>query len=86
MKEIGEIMARHWARESQDAIDDFDPLLDFFLGICIYGDKTGTDVNLWYPLARALGFHSCSSLAICLREVTTLEASRVCPFSRLRNI
>ena len=46
-------MSNEWASNTQDslAVDaDFDPDLDLFLGMAIYGDKTGTDVNQRYPL------------------------------------
>jgi hypothetical protein len=43
-------MANQWARESINNLDDFDAEHDFFIGIVIYGDKTGTDVNQRYPL------------------------------------
>ena len=46
----GEIMSNEWASDTQDSIDDFDPDQDFFLAFMLYGDKTGTNVNQWYPL------------------------------------
>jgi hypothetical protein len=49
-QDVGEIMANQWARESINNLDDFDAEHDFFIGIIIYGDKTGTDVNQRYPL------------------------------------
>lgn len=52
-QDIGEIMSKRWASESQDemeGMDDFDPQFDLFLAIMMYGDKTGTDVNQRYPL------------------------------------
>jgi hypothetical protein len=49
-RDIGEITAKHWARETQDNMVDLDPLLDFFVGIMMYGNKTSTDVNQCSPL------------------------------------
>jgi hypothetical protein len=49
-KDFGEIMSRSWSTETQDNMQDFDPNLDFFVGVMLYGDKTGTDVNQRYPL------------------------------------
>jgi len=48
-----EIMSNEWAIQTQDnlaADEDFDPELDFFVALQMYGDKTGTDVNQRYPL------------------------------------
>jgi hypothetical protein len=49
-KDFGEIMSRSWSTKTQDNMQDFDPDLDFFVGVMLYGDKTGTDVNQCYPL------------------------------------
>lgn len=48
--DYGEVMANQWARDTRAAIDDFDDNFDLVLGVIIYGDKTGTDVNQRYPL------------------------------------
>ena len=49
-EDYGEVMSRSWAAETQDSIEDFDPDFDLFIGVMLYGDKTGTDVNQRYPL------------------------------------
>jgi hypothetical protein len=43
-KDFGEIMPRGWVTEMQDNMQDFDPNLDFLLGVMLYGDKMGTDI------------------------------------------
>jgi hypothetical protein len=48
--DCGEVMAKEWARDTLEAMDDFDEVLDLLIGILMYGDKTGTDVNQRYPL------------------------------------
>jgi hypothetical protein len=48
----GEIMSNEWASNTQDSIKedkDFDSDQDFFLALMLYGDKTGTNINQWYP-------------------------------------
>jgi hypothetical protein len=49
-KDFGEIISRSWATETQDNMQDFDPNLDFFLGVMLYGDKMGSNVNKCYLL------------------------------------
>jgi hypothetical protein len=49
-KDFGEIMSRSWSTATQDNMQDFDPNLDFFVGVMLYGDKMGTNVNQCYPL------------------------------------
>jgi hypothetical protein len=51
--DLGKIMSNEWASDTQRRIeleDDFDPDVDFFLPLQLYGNKTGTDVNQCYPL------------------------------------
>jgi len=48
--DVGEIMAKTWASDTQEGINDFDDENDLLLPIMLYGDKTGTDVNQRYPL------------------------------------
>jgi hypothetical protein len=46
-------MSNEWASDTQNSIendDDFDPDQDLFLPLMLYGDKTGMDINQWYPL------------------------------------
>ncbi len=50
VKDFGEIMSRSWSTEMQDNMQDFDPNLDFFIEVLLYGDKMGTDINQHYPL------------------------------------
>jgi hypothetical protein len=48
----GEIMSNEWTSNTQDSIKedkDFDSDQDFFLALMLYGDKTGTNINQWYP-------------------------------------
>jgi hypothetical protein len=37
--------------------DNFDPDVDFFLPLQLYGNKTGTNVNQWYRNAHLDGDH-----------------------------
>jgi hypothetical protein len=43
-------MARDWANDTFESLEDFDPDNDFFLPLVLYGDETGTNINQWYPL------------------------------------
>jgi len=49
-EDCSEIMAREWANDTFESLEDFDPDNDFFLALILYRDKTGTNVNQWYPL------------------------------------
>jgi len=65
-QDIGEIMSKRWSRETQDQMEDFDPDLDFFLAVMLYGDKTGTDVNQRYPLEPWM--YTVLVLRLCARQ------------------
>ena len=45
-----EVMARKWASDTFDELDDFDGTRDFFLPLILYADKTGADKYQRYPL------------------------------------
>jgi hypothetical protein len=49
-EDCSKIMARDWANDTFESLEDFDPDNDFFLPLVLYRDKTGTDVNQRYPL------------------------------------
>jgi hypothetical protein len=49
-EDCSEIMARDWANDTFESLEDFDPDNDFFLPLVLFGDKTGTNINQWYPL------------------------------------
>jgi hypothetical protein len=49
-KDVGEVMSKHWARETRDGIQDFNVDRDLLLAIMIYRHKTGTNVNQRYLL------------------------------------
>jgi hypothetical protein len=49
-EDCSEIMARDWANNTFESLEDFDPDNDFFLPLVLYRDKTGTDINQRYPL------------------------------------
>jgi hypothetical protein len=50
LEDHSEIMAKQWAQETYNSLDDFNPETDLFVPINLYADKTGTDINQWYPL------------------------------------
>jgi hypothetical protein len=49
-KDFREVMAKCWARETHDGIQDFNVDKDLLLAIMIYRDKTGINVNQRYSL------------------------------------
>ena len=49
-EDVGEVSAKRWARETVESIPNFDSEKDLLLGLMMYGDKTGVDVNQRYPL------------------------------------
>ncbi len=44
--------------EMQDNMQDFDPNLDFLLGVMLYGDKMSTDINQHNPLRPWMCTHT----------------------------
>ncbi len=48
-KDCSEIMARDWANNTFESLEDFNPNNDFFLPLVLYREKTGTDINQQYP-------------------------------------
>ena len=71
-KDVGEVMAKRWARETRDGIQDFNVDQDLLLAVMIYGDKTGTDVNQRYSLEQLVSSHP-SPLLTCPGELRQLE-------------
>jgi hypothetical protein len=49
-EDCSEIMARNWANDTFESLENFNLDNDLFLPLVLYGDKTGTDVNQRYPL------------------------------------
>jgi hypothetical protein len=45
-----ELMSKQWAKHTFASLEDFDPNNDLFFPLVLYANKTGTDMNQWYPL------------------------------------
>jgi hypothetical protein len=43
-------MSKQWAKHTFASLEDFDPNNDLFFPLVLYANKTGTDMNQWYPL------------------------------------
>jgi hypothetical protein len=85
----GEIMSNEWASDTQDSIKEdgnFDPDQDFFLVLMLYGDKTGTNVNQWYPLESWMLLHSCVAPADGKRRSEELATPWLSSIARLCSI
>jgi hypothetical protein len=50
VEDCSELMSKQWAKDTFDSLEDFDPENDLFFPLVLYADKTGTDMNQWYPL------------------------------------
>jgi hypothetical protein len=50
LKDFYELMSKQWAKDTFDSLEDFDQENDLFFPLVLYADKTGTNVNQWYPL------------------------------------
>jgi hypothetical protein len=82
----GEIMSNEWASNRQDSIKEdgnFNPDQDFFLVLMLYGDKTGTNVNQWYPLEPWMLLHSCVAPADGKRRSEELATPWLSSIARL---
>jgi hypothetical protein len=47
---LNECPDNEWAKDTFDSLEAFDPDNDLFFPLVLYANKTGTDVNQWYPL------------------------------------
>ncbi len=50
VEDCSELMSKPWAKDTFDSLEDFDPDNDLFFPLVLYANKTGTDMNQWYPL------------------------------------
>ena len=50
VEDCSELMSKQWANDTFASLEDFDPNNDLFFPLVLYADKTGTDINQWYPL------------------------------------
>jgi hypothetical protein len=50
VEDCSELMSKQWANDTFASLEDFDPDNDLFFPLVLYANKTGTDVNQWYPL------------------------------------
>jgi hypothetical protein len=50
VEDCSKLMSKQWAKDTFDSLEDFDRDNLLFFPIVLYANKTGTDVNQWYPL------------------------------------